>query len=51
MASRRYSEPGRYGKACGERYRKWESAATRFYRWQKADIWKQVLEGLQADAD
>ncbi|CBN56714.1 MULTISPECIES: hypothetical protein [Kamptonema] len=29
----------------------WESIATRFYRWQKADIWKQVLEHLQADAD
>ena len=34
-----------------ERYGKWESIATRFYRWQKADIWKQVLEHLQADAD
>jgi len=51
MASRGYSEPGRYGKTWGERYNKWESVATRFYRWQKADICKQVLEGLQADAD
>jgi hypothetical protein len=51
MASRGYSEPGRYDKTCGERYNKWESVATRFYRWQKADICKQVLEGLQADAD
>ena len=25
--------------------------ATRFYRWQKANIWQQVLEQLQADAD
>ena len=25
--------------------------ATRFYRWQKAEIWNQVLERLQADAD
>jgi Transposase and inactivated derivatives len=34
-----------------ERYGKWESVATRFYRWQKANIWQQVLERLQADAD
>jgi hypothetical protein len=25
--------------------------ATRFYRWQKAEIWNRVLENLQADAD
>jgi hypothetical protein len=25
--------------------------ATRFYRWQKAKIWNQVLESLQAEAD
>ncbi|MBW4446988.1 MAG: hypothetical protein KME38_08945 [Spirirestis rafaelensis WJT71-NPBG6] len=25
--------------------------ATRFYRWQKAKIWNQILEYLQADAD
>ncbi len=31
-----------------ERYGKWESVATRFYRWQKAGIWQQVLEDLQA---
>jgi transposase len=34
-----------------ERYGKWESVATRFYRWQKAKIWNQVLESLQAEAD
>jgi transposase len=34
-----------------ERYGKWESVATRFYRWQKAEIWNQVLESLQAEAD
>jgi transposase len=34
-----------------ERYGSWESVVTRFYRWQKADIWKQILERLQADAD
>jgi hypothetical protein len=27
------------------------SVATRFYRWQKANIWNQVLESLQAEAD
>ncbi|AUB35242.1 Transposase [Nostoc flagelliforme CCNUN1] len=31
-----------------DRYGKWESIATRFYRWQKAGIWKQILEHLQA---
>ena len=34
-----------------ERYGKWESVATRFYRWQKAEIWNQVEDRLQADAD
>jgi transposase len=34
-----------------ERYGKLQSVATRFYRWQKAGIWQQVLENLQADAD
>jgi transposase len=34
-----------------ERYGKWQSVATRFYRWQKAAIWKQILEHLQAIAD
>lgn len=33
-----------------ERYGKWESVATRFYRWQKAGIWQQILENLQAIA-
>jgi transposase len=34
-----------------ERYGPWQSIATRFYRWQEANIWQQVLECLQADAD
>ena len=34
-----------------ERYGSWQSVATRFYRWQKANIWQQVLEHLQASAD
>ena len=29
-------------------YGKWESVATRFYRWQKAGVWNQILEQLQA---
>ncbi|RCJ27928.1 transposase [Nostoc sp. ATCC 43529] len=31
-----------------ERYGKWQSVATRFYRWQKAGVWNQILEQLQA---
>ena len=34
-----------------ERYGKWQSVATRFYRWQKAQIWPPILETLQAEAD
>ena len=34
-----------------EHYGPWESVATRFYRWQKNDIWNQILESLQAIAD
>jgi transposase len=34
-----------------ERYGKWQSIATRFYRWQKAGIWNQTLADLQAIAD
>ncbi|GAA6620245.1 IS5 family transposase [Scytonema sp. NUACC26] len=33
-----------------ERYGPWESVATRFDRWQKAGIWNQILERLQAIA-
>ncbi len=31
-----------------ERYGKWQSVATRFYRWQKGGIWNQILVKLQA---
>ncbi len=34
-----------------ERYGKWQSVATRFYRWQKGEIWNQILAKLQAIAD
>ncbi len=38
------------GETSGERYGSWESVATRFDRWQKANIWQQVLERLQETA-
>jgi len=31
-----------------EHYGKWQSVATRFYRWQKGGIWNQILAKLQA---
>ncbi|WP_414619189.1 transposase [Calothrix sp. CCY 0018] len=34
-----------------EYYGKWESVATRFYRWLQAGVWKQILENLQENAD
>lgn len=34
-----------------ERYGKWQSVATRFYRWQEAGVWNKLLEHLQAIAD
>lgn len=30
-----------------ERYGKWSSVASRFYRWEKAGIWQRLLEALQ----
>lgn len=30
-----------------ERYGKWQTVASRFYRWQKSSIWQQVLAQLQ----
>jgi transposase len=34
-----------------ERYGKWLSVASRFYRWQKAGVWEQIVSTLQAQAD
>src|ERR1051326_8097844 len=34
-----------------ERYGPWKSVACRFYRWQKAGVWQQVLSALQQEAD
>jgi transposase len=33
-----------------ERYGKWTSVASRFYRWQKASIWQRILAALQSEA-
>jgi transposase len=30
-----------------ERYGKWSSVASRFYRWEQAGIWQHILEALQ----
>lgn len=34
-----------------ERYGKWATIYSRFYRWQKASIWQRVFEAVQAQAD
>lgn len=34
-----------------ERYPKWKSVHTRFLRWSKRGVWKQVLDGLAVDLD
>jgi transposase len=34
-----------------ERYGAWQSAYTRFRRWQRAGVWDRALAALQAEAD
>jgi transposase len=34
-----------------ERYGSWKTVASRFYRWQAADIWRGILAWLQQEAD
>jgi transposase len=34
-----------------ERYGKWSTVASRFYRWRKNSIWKRLLAQLQAEGD
>lgn len=34
-----------------ERYGPWRTVASRFYRWQRAGIWNQLLAAVQAQAD
>jgi transposase len=33
-----------------ERYGKWTTISSRFYRWQKAGIWQRILDALQSQA-
>jgi transposase len=34
-----------------ERYGSWQTAASRFYRWQKEGVWQRVLKELQRQKD
>jgi transposase len=34
-----------------ERYGKWSTVSSRFYRWQKAGKWDEIWSRLQTDAD
>ena len=34
-----------------ERYGKWTTVSSRFYRWRKASIWERILAQLQAAGD
>lgn len=34
-----------------ERYGKWSTVYSRFYRWQKAGVWQRILAQLQAESD
>lgn len=34
-----------------ERYGKWKTVSSRFYRWQQAGIWQRILDNLQTQAD
>jgi transposase len=34
-----------------ERYGKWTTMSSRFYRWQKAGIWQRLLDNLQSQAN
>jgi transposase len=34
-----------------EKYGPWRTVASRFYRWQKAEVWDQVLKALQSHKD
>ena len=34
-----------------ERYGPWRTVASRFYRWQRAGVWNQLLAAVQAHAD
>ncbi len=34
-----------------ERYGKWTTVSSRFYRWQKNGVWERILAALQAEGD
>ena len=34
-----------------EKYGPWRTVASRFYRWQKAGVWDQVLKALQSQKE
>jgi transposase len=51
MASSPILRTGAPWRDLPERYGKWQSVATSFYRWQKAGIWNQILGQLQAIAN
>lgn len=34
-----------------ERYGKWTTVSSRFYRWRKAGVWDKIWAKLQSDAD
>lgn len=34
-----------------ERYGKWKTISSRFYRWQRQGVWTQILQQLQQQAD
>jgi transposase len=42
---------GAPGRDLPERYGPWRTVASRFYRWQRAGIWAQLLSAVQAQAD
>ena len=42
---------GAPGRDLPERYGPWQSAYTRFRRWQAAGVWERALAALQAQAD
>jgi transposase len=43
--------PGAPWRDLPERYGPWRTVASRFYRWQKADVFRRILEALKPQAD
>jgi transposase len=38
-------------RALPERYGSWKTVSSRFYRWQRAEVWDRILSALQRQAD